>query len=65
MTKAKAKAARENERLEDEIDREIFGEFERTIRKHYGERCRDYDENCPCCRAYELFDRFKKGLMEI
>ena len=28
----------------------------RAITEYWGERCRDYEPNCPCCQAWAQYD---------
>ncbi|MFA5247397.1 MAG: hypothetical protein WC408_05910 [Candidatus Micrarchaeia archaeon] len=30
--------------------------LEEKIEKLYGERCKDFEENCPCCQAWDAYD---------
>ena len=32
------------------------GWLEETLEKLYGKRCRDYEKDCACCRAWDIYD---------
>lgn len=33
-----------------------FDRIKEAIIEHWGERCEDFDENCPCCLAWAELD---------
>lgn len=35
--------------------------LEKRIESYYGERCPDFEPNCPCCHAWFLYDKIAKG----
>lgn len=43
----------------DEYERRaesFIGEFDRFVTEQYGERCKAFDPECPCCRLWKLRD---------
>lgn len=37
------------------------GWLEKALEKLYGKRCRDYEVDCACCRAWEIYDIIRKA----
>ena len=35
---------------------ELKDRLEKWIKEYWGERCPDYCESCPCCKAWDAFD---------
>lgn len=42
--------------LKDQGDGAVLNEVEEAITEHWGERCLDYAEHCPCCKAWARYD---------
>lgn len=42
--------------------REVFAALDRFIVKHYGERCKPYQDGCPCCIAWAMRDTLSMAI---
>lgn len=54
--------AKEARSIIDKYDKdaaEITAALIGYIDENYGERCKDFDENCTTCRLWYLFDQFE------
>ena len=40
-----------------DIETDIFlRQYQSYVKKNYGKRCNEVDKDCPCCKAYMLYD---------
>lgn len=38
---------------------ENYWRIEESIKSYWGDRCEDFDADCPCCKAWQVFDKMR------
>lgn len=46
--------------LYDEAAKEFMATFDDFASENFGERCNEFDKNCPCCRLWKLRDAVRE-----
>lgn len=57
----KSPTAVDTAELEADTDK-ILRRLRKFIAKNYGERCNDFDKDCPCCRLWVRYDLLEEEL---
>lgn len=57
----KSPTAVDTAELEADTDK-ILRRLRKFISKNYGERCKDFDKDCPCCRVWVRYDLLEEEL---
>ena len=41
-----------------------MNKLEEAMEAHWGKRCPDYEQDCPCCEAWDEYDEMKITIMD-